>query len=85
MEVFTIVKCRCQSIRLGHYELFNIYAPSGSAKRHERNLFFGQDIFDALSQAHSSVILSGDFNLVLSPLDLENGTGYNQKHCNTTL
>ena len=46
VEVFNIVKCRCQMIKIGCTIVVNVYAPSGSAKRHERSMFFGQDILE---------------------------------------
>ena len=47
-DVFTLVLCRAQLAVLGPYMLLNVYAPSGSDKKHERTGFFGQDIFRAL-------------------------------------
>ena len=47
-DVCTLLSCRAQVARLGHYMLLNLYAPSGSDKKHERNRFFGQDIFRSL-------------------------------------
>ena len=83
VEVFTLIKCRCQMIKLGVISFINIYAPSGSSKRHERNVFFGEDIFRALSLVpKGSFFLSGDFNCVLCPRDIENVAGFNQKQCN---
>ena len=40
VKVFNIVKCRCQIIKLGQTILVIIYGPSGSAKRHERSVFY---------------------------------------------
>ena len=81
-EVLNIVLCRLQIIVLSPYIVVNAYAPSGSTKRAERSIFFRQDVFRALSLFPQSVyILSGDFNCILSPRDVENGTGFNQKFC----
>ena len=83
-QVFNFVQCRGQIVKIGANIVLNIYAPSGTAKRHERNLFFAQDIFAAFSLfPQSSYILAGDFNCVLQPIDIDNGTGFNQKFCNT--
>ena len=49
VEVFTVVKCRCQIIQVGPISVVNVYAPSGSSKRRERNSFFCKDVFRALS------------------------------------
>ena len=43
-NISTLVLCRAQLATLGKYMLLNIYSPSGTDKKHERNVFFGQDI-----------------------------------------
>ena len=40
-DVFILVKCRAQIAVLGHYVVVNLYTPSGSDKRSERNNFYG--------------------------------------------
>ena len=81
-EVSTIVPCRAQCALLWDYAFLNIYAPSGSDKKFERGSFFARDIFKALSlHVNSSWILGGDFNCILKPIDVENGTGFLQKRC----
>ena len=47
------------------YVFMNIYAPSGSNKRSERNLFFQNDIAYFLRDLPAHCILGGDFNCVL--------------------
>ena len=60
----------------------NIYAPSGSEKKHDRNVFFGQDIFGALTLHHEAAwVIGGDFNCVLGSVDVEGGVGFSQKFC----
>ena len=79
-DVSTIVSCRAQVATLGEYRLMNVYAPSGSDKKHERSLFFGEDIFQSLlSDSSGSWIMGGDFNAILGPMDVERGVGYDQK------
>ena len=76
-EVSTIVPCRAQCALLWDYAFLNIYKPSGSDKKFERGSFFARDIFKALSlHVNSSWILGGDFNCILKPIDVENGTGF---------
>ena len=81
-QVVTLVSCRCQVAVLTNIVIVNIYAPSGSNKRQERFTFFSHDVFNALSlfPRHSHV-LGGDFNAILSPLDVEDGKGFNHKFC----
>ena len=78
-QVSTIVPCRVQHARLGSSSILNIYAPSGSDKKLERGLFFARDVFQAFSLGSHSWIMGGDFNCVLGQMDIENGTGFNQK------
>ena len=81
-EVLNIVEGRAQLAILGDYCLMNLYAPSGSNLRYERNLFFGQDIFGALNlYPRASWVIAGDFNCLVDPKDVENGIGFSQKHC----
>ena len=81
-NISSLIVCRVQMATLGKYRLLNIYAPSGSNKKHERNVFFGQDVFTALSLNHNpSWVMGGDFNCVLKPLDVERGFGFTQKLC----
>ena len=79
-NVVSLKVCRMQMATLGPYKLLNIYAPSGSNLKNERELFFSQDIFQAL-QLFSDwpYILGGDFNCLLKPIDVENGIGFSQK------
>ena len=80
-QVSAVVPCRVQHALLGSFSILNIYAPSGSDKKVERGLFFARDVFQAFSIGSSPWILGGDFNCVLEQLDIENGTGFNQKRC----
>ena len=77
-EVHNIVTNRLQVALLDRVAIINIYAPSGSDKKRERDSFFSRDIFDIFNIFPGySYILAGDFNCVISPMDVENGTGYN--------
>ena len=78
--VSSLVPCRLQVIRIASYVVLNVYATSGSNKKAERNIFFGQEVFKSLTLfSNSQYILAGDFNCVLSPFDIEKGFGFNQK------
>ena len=81
-EVSTIVLCRAQCAFLGAYAILNVYAPSGSDKKFERGSLFAREIFHAFSlHSNSSWLFGGDFNCILKPNDVENGTGFSQKKC----
>ena len=70
-DIIPLVTCRAQAAVNGQYVVFNIYAPSGSDKRQERNFFFSQDMFRAFNLfTHAHYIFAGDFNCVLSPFDI---------------
>ena len=71
-EVYSVIDCRGQTLRLGAYSFFNIYAPSGSSNKQSRRTFFGQDVFRLIRGLDKTPpILAGDFNCVLSPKDTE--------------
>ena len=81
-DVFILVSCRAQLAVLGPYMLLNVYAPSGSDKKHERSVFYGQDLFQAMSLSPDAYwIIGGDFNCVLKSFDIEGGVGFTQKFC----
>ena len=83
-NIFDVVAGRAQIALLDGYALMNIYAPSGSNAKYERNSFFGQEIFRSFDlYPRAAWIVAGDFNSVLSPQDIENGVGFTQKYCPT--
>ena len=49
MDVSNLVAGRAQLGLLDNYVLLNVYAPSGSNARYERNCFFSQDLFRAFN------------------------------------
>ena len=81
-ELVTLVPCRAQLAFLGSLAIVNVYAPSGSDKKFERGSFFARDLFQAFTMNNTSNwLVGGDFNCVLKPIDVEHGTGFNQKNC----
>lgn len=79
-EVYNVVECRTQILKLGIYNFANIYAPSGSQNRQSRRNFFGQDIFRLVRGLDKSPpILGGDFNCILNSKDTE--SNFNDKKC----
>ena len=82
VEVSNLVLCRLQVITLGYLKLINIYAPSGSEKRQERAVFFGEHVFEAVQFVPEySLLLSGDYNSVIQSIDIEGGVGFGSKKC----
>ena len=63
-EVYSVVECRGQALKLGQYTFLNVYAPSGSQSRQAVRDFFGQDIFRLVRGFNnlSCPVLGGDFN-----------------------
>ena len=81
-NIYTFVSCRLQVVLTENYVLMNVYAPSGSAKRQERSFFFSHELFKVFSLFPGrTYLLCGEWNCVLSPLDIEKGFGFNQKNC----
>jgi hypothetical protein len=50
--------------------IINIYAPSGTSKRHEREQFFNSELTYLLRTDYKHIICGGDFNCVLQPIDV---------------
>ena len=81
-DVIALSPCRLQVATVGPYVIINLYAPSGSSKKHERNIFYSQDVFTALHlHKELSIVIGGDYNCLLQPEDVENGFGFTQKNC----
>ena len=81
-ELLSFSLCRMQLATLGSFKLINVYAPSGSSRKQERASFFSQDLFAALQLSPDRpLILGGDFNCLLKPIDVENVCGFTQKKC----
>ena len=81
-NVVNVTLCRIQVVSLGSYFLMNIYGPSGSDRKREREVFYGHDVFNALQLGSKHLlIVGGDFNCLVSKLDVEGGIGYSQKKC----
>ena len=71
-DVTNLVQCRCQIAFMDQFLLVNIYAHSGSDKRHHRGELFANDLFQFFNvHKSSSIIFGGDFNSVLSAYDIE--------------
>ena len=47
----------------------NVYTPSGTSKRREREAFFNLDIIDILPRTPTNLIMAGNFNCVQSDSD----------------
>ena len=76
-QVSTIVNYGAQIVKLGSYVILNVHAPSGSSRKQERHIFFSREIFRALCLfPNCKPLLSGDFNCILSEIDVDQGAGF---------
>ena len=60
---------RAIAATLGTLLIINIYAPSGTSKRAERESFYNNDLPLLLESASDDILLGGDFNCVLDAAD----------------
>ena len=58
-NVTSVSLCSLQVASLGQYRLVNIYAPSGSNKRNEREIFYAQEVFNLLQMFSKPSYLLG--------------------------
>jgi exonuclease III len=58
---------RVMSVEYNGISFINVYAPSGSARRTERESFFNKELPFAFLTAAPRTILGGDFNCMLNP------------------
>lgn len=64
------------AVTIGHTKIINVYAPSGSQCKKEREIFFSQTIAPLFDQPAENLIIGGDFNSVLKPEDSLNSFNY---------
>ena len=78
-HVESLETCRLQSITIGNQAFLNIYAPSGSVNRRQRNLLFSRDMFPHLLALQTNLlpVLAGDWNCILAEQDTT--TNYRDK------
>ena len=60
---------RAMAVTCYGFRIINIYAPSGTAKKADREYFYNVELPGLLSTQTIPLLLGGDFNCVLSPLD----------------
>lgn len=52
-DVLSLSTCRLQVASLNNFQLINIYAPSGSDRKRERESFYAEEVFDILQLGKS--------------------------------
>ena len=74
--------CRVQVIKTNGVAVINVYAPTGTAGREERETLFAGELALALRVIGPRVktMLAGDWNCVIDPSQVERGTNYRQKY-----
>jgi exonuclease III len=60
---------RGTSAQFNDIKIVNIYAPSGSERKRERDDFYNNDVARLLIHPNPNMILAGDFNCVLANSD----------------
>lgn len=74
-DVIQLPSGRALSARLGDVTIVNVYAPSGTQGRKERDRFFEVEVAPLLASAGDRFVWGGDFNAVLSGAETT-GTAY---------
>jgi exonuclease III len=64
------------AVRVWDQWFVNLYAPSGAAKRAERERFYAVDVIQLIPTACGEFLLGGDFNCVLHRLDVTGTFNY---------
>ena len=60
---------RAMAVESNGLRIINLYAPSGTAKRMERERFYNSELPVLLNVQSTQTLISGDFNCILSPSD----------------
>jgi exonuclease III len=69
---------RAISADYGTTHIINLYAPSGTAKRTERENFYNNDLIYLLRDVPEDLIIGGDFNCVLESQDSTGHANYSR-------
>jgi exonuclease III len=72
-NVAMIPSCCAIAAKFREVWILNVYAPSGTARKQERERFFTSELPYLLTGASDHILLGGDFNCVLETAD---STGY---------
>lgn len=77
-DISTLPSGRGMAAKCKGIWIINIYAPSGAAKRQERENFYNMDVAYLLRGLQTPMLLGGDFNCVISPDDCTGGYNYSR-------
>jgi exonuclease III len=58
--------------------LVNVYAPSGTKRKQEREVLFNMDLLQLLLETPSMMLIGGDFNCVLTKTDCTGNSNYSR-------
>ena len=58
--------------------IINIYAPSGTARKQDRENFYNNEVPYIIATAGEHILLGGDFNCILNPTDATGGYNYSR-------
>ena len=78
-NIYPLEPGRILSFKFNDLLFYNIYAPSGSNKKPERRIFFGETIFRNIQHRDFLPILVGDYNCIIDKDDTERN--YSNKKC----
>jgi exonuclease III len=68
-NLLRITSGRAIAASFGTLLIVNVYAPSGTSKRTEREAFFNNDLSLLLGASSTDIIMGGDFNCILEAAD----------------
>jgi exonuclease III len=68
-DIYRILTEQEISALFNRIRIINIYAPSGSEKRREREEFYNENFKRLLMHSDDNMLLAGDFSCILSPSD----------------
>lgn len=68
-DIVYLHTARGMAITVFGVRIINIYAPSGSSRRQDRNTFFAEEVTPLFTGPQDDLILGGDFNSTQGPTD----------------
>ena len=69
---------RAIAARFNKCWIVNVYAPSGTARRHEREMFYNSELPQLLIDTSRQILMAGDFNSTLQQRDTTGALNYSR-------
>ena len=78
-NVIMLPSGRAIAVKFREIWIINIYAPSGTAWKQDRENFYNNEVLYIIATAGEHIFLGGDFNCIFNPTDATGGYNYSRE------